>query len=154
MYGGSCRELARRPFIGPLGQSTWAAIERAHRVALREAQRLCRERRDYDPTGVQALLALAGPTATTEYGQDPRISRVNLRSEAVDEPVSSRKVLMLEALETEEAAFYAEERSVMADPSHRSQVIFKELEQHYGFLGGEYSEYVKYLNRLDLVRGM
>eukprot|EP00959_Pyramimonas_sp_CCMP1952_P302585 6331218-Pyramimonas_sp.AAC.1 len=53
---------------------------------------------------------------------------------------------MLEALEPEEAAFYALVRSVMADPARRSRVIFMELEQQCGFLGGEYSECVKYLN--------
>eukprot|EP00959_Pyramimonas_sp_CCMP1952_P113377 2369497-Pyramimonas_sp.AAC.1 len=62
--------------------------------------------------------------------------------------------MMLEALEPVEAAFYAQERNVMVDPRHRSQVIFKEFEQQRGFVGGECGEYIEYLNRPDLVRGM
>eukprot|EP00959_Pyramimonas_sp_CCMP1952_P153461 3210285-Pyramimonas_sp.AAC.1 len=96
MHGGSSRELARRPFIGPLGQSTWAAIERARRVPPREALRLRRERQDYDPTGAQASLAAAEPAAAAEHGQDSRAAHVRLKSEAVDEPASCGKVTMLE----------------------------------------------------------
>ncbi|CAK0858846.1 unnamed protein product, partial [Prorocentrum cordatum] len=75
-------------------------------------------------------------------------------TQAVDGPASCRKVTMLEALEPEGAVFYALEQNVMADPAHRSRVNSKGLEQQHGFLGGEHSEYVEYLNRPDFAQGM
>ena len=60
---------------------------------------------------------------------------------------------MLSALSPEESAFYAQEENVL-DLAGKSSAQFEELEQHYGFLGGSYDQYIAYLNRSDLPSSM
>ena len=45
--------------------------------------------------------------------------------------------------------FYALEANVL-DTAGKSQIIFEELERHYGFIGGDEHERVSYLLRDDL----
>ncbi|CAK0837852.1 unnamed protein product, partial [Prorocentrum cordatum] len=146
--------LIRRPRVPGAKAARSSRLRHRYRSKL-QAQRLCQARRDFDPTGVQAVLAVARPPAVEEYGQGKKSTpHVHIKAWAVDEPVSDRKVMMLEALEPEEVALYCEEQKVMASPSHCNQVMFKELENQYGCLRGEYREYVAYLTRPDLVKGV
>jgi hypothetical protein len=59
---------------------------------------------------------------------------------------------MLEALDTRESTFYANEAAV-AEPCGKSETLFREIQQHYGFVGGSELEYAKYFNRGDLPQG-
>jgi hypothetical protein len=56
---------------------------------------------------------------------------------------------MLEALSYEEKCYYSSESNVV-QWAGKSSVIFKELDDHFGFVGGEVTEYVAYFNRADL----
>ena len=56
---------------------------------------------------------------------------------------------MLAALPPEEAAFYEAERQVV-DPSGKSEILFNEIEDRYGFVGGTYTEYASYFARPDV----
>ena len=56
---------------------------------------------------------------------------------------------MLAALPNEESRFYAEEDNVV-DWGGKSEQLLRELEAHYGYLGGSQEEWAKYLCRPDL----
>ena len=60
---------------------------------------------------------------------------------------------MLDALPPEDATFYAEESNVV-DPVGKSAAIQADIEEVYGFLGGEQREWVAYHNRDDLPAGL
>ena len=60
---------------------------------------------------------------------------------------------MLDVMSPEEANFYASEENVV-DTAGKSTAQFEALEEQYGFLGGSYDEYVKYLMRPDIPRSM
>jgi len=60
---------------------------------------------------------------------------------------------MLECLPQEEAEFYATEENVRQGVE-TSPIIQAELEERYGFLGGDYTEWVRYLLRPDLPANM
>ena len=47
---------------------------------------------------------------------------------------------MLDALPPLEAAFYGSEANVVPPDDERSSSIFEELQERYGFLGGDSSE--------------
>ena len=72
-----------------------------------------------------------------------------LKADSIDEPKTDVTVPMLEAMSPDEAAFYAAEANV-AEPDGKSEVLFRELEEQYGFIGGSTSEYAKYFLRPDM----
>ena len=68
----------------------------------------------------------------------------------VDDPApGTPTVPMLEALSPSEAEFYAREENVVKTDDF-SMTIFKQLESHYGFVGGTLTEYVNYYLSADV----
>jgi len=74
---------------------------------------------------------------------------VSLIADAIDEPDGERVVELLDALDPTEALFYSAEDHVV-DPFGKSTVLFKEIENYYGFIGGSQDQYVRYFHRTDL----
>ena len=60
---------------------------------------------------------------------------------------------MLDCLPAEEAAYYSLEANVV-DPAGKSQVVFNEVEDRYGFIGGAEAEYLAYFHRPDLPQNL
>ena len=81
------------------------------------------------------------------------VKQVSLISAKIDEPTHERVVPLLEALPREDADFYADEANVV-DWSDKSAVLFSEIEERYGFVGGSTAEYTAYFRRSDLPRQM
>ena len=128
-----------------------AAWSRVHVVAVREATRLVRGRRGLGLTGVQAVSELVKSSFVGAYSRElsTRSSHEVLAANAVDEPTDTVIVDMLSALPEEDAAFYADEANVI-DYEGKSDALFKELEDRYGFVGGSEAEYAAYFRRPDL----
>ena len=131
------------------------AWEQSHSLMLREASRLRLGRRSSGLTGVHAARALLKVQEEQVYGsQGSPASRETLLADAIDEPACVSPVVnMLEALPAEDSLYYQDERNVI-DATGKSAVLFAEIEAQYGFAAGSESEYVKYLRRPDLPRGM
>ena len=150
-----------RPAHGPSCDFINDAQQRLHCLCLREAARLERSRRtDFldrggELTGAQATASLLKNHADSRYGarRGPEVPQIPLQSDLLDEPVVEQVVMMLDALSPEESAFYAQESHVL-DLAGKSTAQFEEIELHYGFIGGSYDEYVRYLLRSDLPRSM
>ena len=70
-------------------------------------------------------------------------------ADMIDEVTTERVVDMLAALPEQESNFYAEESNVV-DWCGKSEQQLRELEEHYGFLGGSQAEWARYLRRADL----
>ena len=144
-----CKRVVGPPPTASPGRQL--AQERVFAVALREATRLVRARRCLGTTGAQAVSTLLKSEQLDSYGL--RFARkekhVELKADLIDEPAHTRTVNMLEALPAEEAAYYAQEHHV-ADPAGKSQRLFNEIEEQYGFWGGSLQEYLAYFRRPDL----
>ena len=113
-------------------------------------------RRSYSSsTGACAVAEIIKTSRTDNYSFTSNRARVHatLNSDAVDEPSDDGVVDMLQALDVEEAEFYSSEDNVI-DFEGRSQTIFNELEEHFGFVGGTESEYVRYFHRANLPKGL
>ena len=65
------------------------------------------------------------------------------------EPKDDGCIDMLAALPAEDAAYYAEEQNVV-ETAGKCSVLFEEIESHYGFIGGELDEFLRYLRRPDV----
>ena len=65
-------------------------------------------------------------------------------ADKIVEPTTSRSIPLLEVLPPDDAAFYASESHVV------SWEAKLEIEAHYGFIGGQKSEWIKYLRRPDV----
>ena len=151
---GGVRVRLRAPDQGA-AETPWPSIKdnsaraQVRRVALREAARLEKERRSGPPlSGAHATAKLVKSDITDSYGLTGGRAGQHevLRAHDVDEPEHTRIVPLLEALPPEEAAYYRDEDNVILQEGC-SEAIFKELESHYGFVGGPYSEYIRYLHR-------
>ena len=112
-------------------------------------------RRELSLTGVDLLSTLAKTHHVDSYsrGLSRSIAQVSLRAEAIDEPDTGRSVKMLDALDRREAEYYSAEVNVVDDYG-KSPTIFRELEEHYGFVGGSPDEYRQYFHRADLPAGL
>ena len=129
------------------------AWQRVHASALMKAKGLRTGRREF-PTGAAAINELVKQEPAGVYSWKPQAhSQVNLQADAVDEPSHHDVVPMLAAMADEEAFFYTDEAHVV-DPVGKSEVLFKEIEQHYGFVGGSEGEYEKYFQRDNLPNQM
>ena len=106
-------------------------------------------------TGDHCTSLLLKIHADSRYGalRGSEIPQVSLQSDLLDEPPDDQVVRMLDVMSSEEANFYAAEENVV-DTAGKSTAQFEALEEQYGFLGGSYDEYVKYLMRPDLPRSM
>ena len=121
-------------------------------------QRLCkcasliaRERREVTLTGVHAATAKLTKTSVGEDGylKDVNVRQVPMIADRMKEPTAKHSIDMLLALPEEDASFYREEVNVV-EVQGKSESIFKEIESHYGFVGGTQAEYVRYLSREDV----
>ena len=154
LESGHCGLLTSRRDVKELSSDVVASHERALANILAESARLCNARRGEILTGADAVAKLCKTTSHDSYSRGSRreVPQVPLLASAIDEPSSSRCVSMLETLDYREAAFYGSEESVIEDYG-KSQVLFHEIESHYGFVGGSHQEYVKYFVRSDLPDG-
>ena len=127
------------------------AIARVHTLALREACRLSRARRDFDLSGVAAVEAMTKSTRSGPYSmRSVGVTQVPMVAHAIHKPPKSSKAIpLLEALPHEEACFYSLEHNVL-DLNGKNQFSFRTIEQHYGFVGGSEQQYVQYFHRDDL----
>ena len=124
------------------------AQARLHQVVLREAHRLERERQAGMPVGgARNLASLLKLDAFDRYStKSISAKHPTLIAEHVDEPTHSSMVHLLEALPPEEAAFYSAAENVVSWEG-KSESIFQELQDAFGFVGGSHAEYVAYMNR-------
>ena len=124
-------------------------------LAMQRCQRLCRERRILGLTGAQTASTLFKTTLPEIYSSPAlKISQVPFIAQLIAEPpADSPTVNMLEALPPSERSLYMEEANVLSNELI-SNVILHELEEQYGFLGGDYAEWVSYLRRPDLPPSM
>ncbi len=77
-------------------------------------------------------------------------NQVPLLAHAVDEPIPGAPCVdMLQALPDRERQFYAREDNVVV-LEQRSKILFDELQEQYGFIGGDYAQYVNYFLRTDV----
>ena len=70
-------------------------------------------------------------------------------ADRIVEPKSDQCIDMLSALPEEDSLFYSREECVV-EKEGKSETLFQEIEAHYGFVGGEKQEYIKYLSRPDV----
>ena len=107
-------------------------------------------RREHAPSGTRALAQLC--KKHTLYGHTaPASQHQSLLALAIDEPTTSRVVPLLAALPASEAAFYAREENVV-QLEGKSPILFAELQEQFGFVGGSVEQYVKYFHRADFPR--
>lgn len=121
---------------------------------LKEASLIARARRSLGLTGVQNAAAVASvlkqPVDEAGYMKFSGVRQVPMIAERIVEPSSLESVDMLEALPAEDRLFYEEESNVVE--SHgKSEAVFREIESHYGFIGGTEDQYLKYLARPDVI---
>ena len=126
--------------------SAWV---RTHALALREAVRSERCRRVL-PTGghtTQSKSDLASVTYGVRRANDT--PHLTLCAEDVDEPLDVSKVIMLDCVSPEEASFYEAESNVV-DYEGKSEIIFQEIEEHFGFIGGTEQAFIEYMRREEV----
>eukprot|EP00438_Fugacium_kawagutii_P019968 Skav222678 [mRNA] locus=scaffold1471:8076:12526:- [translate_table: standard] len=109
-----------------------------------------RARRSLDLTGVRAVASLLkAPLDESGYVRPTGVRQVPMVASRMVEPSETRSIDMLEALPHEDAVYYTHECNVV-EMNGKSDVLFKEIETHYGFVGGELSEFLNYLRRDDV----
>ena len=92
--------------------TTRAAQEKAHQLALREATEWEKGRRCFGTSGALSLSELL-KYPSDSYGSKAKCKMVPIRAADLDEPVDTRVVSMLDALSPEESAYYTDESSVL-----------------------------------------
>ena len=109
-----------------------------------------RERRGLHLTGVQSLASLLkAPLDESGYVRPTGVRQIPMIADRMVEPKDDGYIDMLQALPAEDAAYYAKEEHVV-ETQGKCSVIFKEVEQRYGFIGGELDEFLAYLRRDDV----
>ena len=109
-----------------------------------------RARRSFDLTGVRAVASLLkAPLDESGYVRPTGVRQVPMLASRMVEPTEVEYIDMLSALPPEDALYYAQEHHVV-EAGGKSEVLFKEIESHYGFIGGELSEFLAYLRRDDV----
>ena len=127
------------------------AVHLVHLDALREGALLYRVRREFAPSGVDPVSSLVKTFKVGPYSMHRPVSahETMRASDIAEPPEDSPSVDMLSALDDRESAFYRDEANV-TDFVGKSEVIFRELELQYGFIGGSDEEYLKYHSRPDV----
>eukprot|EP00435_Cladocopium_sp_Y103_P042260 s2492_g11.t1 len=112
---------------------------------------VARARRDCRLTGVRDSVAalLKAPLDDQGYLRLSTVKQVPMIAHLMVEPDDTNYVNMLEVLPPEDASYYALEENVI-ERCGKSEILFKEIEAHYGFIGGTLEEYLKYLKRPDV----
>jgi hypothetical protein len=102
-------------------------------------------------SGARSVNKLVKIDATYRYGRPSARAQAHVPMIAamVDEPSHDRTVDMLAALSPEEALYYAAECNVVSN-FDRKDVLFRELESKFGFVGGSLEEYSGDFGRQDL----
>ncbi len=123
-------------------------------MALRESLRLCRMRRDPDLrgwSGAQSVAKLLKMDSYSRYGAEntSAMKHATLVAADVDEPADDTVVPMLQYLSPEEALYYGSGANVISTVG-KSDAIFTELEEHFGFVGGPVHEYADYFRRTNM----
>ena len=96
-----------------------------------------RARRSFDSTGVRAVASLLkAPLDESGYVRPTGVRQVPMIADRMVEPLQTNFIDMLEALPPEDAVYYSKENHVV-ETVGKSSVLFKEIEEHYGFIGGE-----------------
>jgi hypothetical protein len=118
---------------------------------LADAAKHARARRDHLSGAHTAAAALVRAVDVSDYHIKMKKTppQVSLIADAVAEPSTPDCINMLVALPLEEAEYYRHEHHVV-DLVGKSEIIFQELVQQYGFVGGEKEQYIKYLARPDV----
>ena len=124
----------------------------AGRSILRAASLIVRERRGLHLTGVQispiaSLLKM--PLDEWGYIKNDKVRQVPMIADRMVEPTTDKYIDMLSALPEDDAIYYQHETNVV-ETNGKSDVLFKEIEEHYGFIGGTKQEYLRYLHRADV----
>ena len=149
-FGGKKESLRGPPMslcdMDPLFRGAWCGL-------LREAAVLREARRDA-PTGAAAFASLVKNfDQERPYGgiSSPEGKYAPIVADIVAEPsVPAQCVPLLKALPLEMSEIYREERNVLRDPPP-STAELQELETLAASVGGSRAEYVRYLNRPDVV---
>jgi hypothetical protein len=77
------------------------------------------------------------------------VPQASLLADALDEPDTEAFVNLLDALDPCERSFYEAEDNVV-DINDKSDILFQEIQTHYGFVGGNRDEYRKYKGKTYL----
>ena len=112
---------------------------------------VARARRGLGLTGVRdaaAILLKTSPDADG-YVRAQKVRQVSMLADMMVEPPVNTSINMLEVLPEEDSYFYSAENHVL-EIEGKSEAIFREIEEHYGFVGGTMEEYLKYLGRPDV----
>ncbi len=112
---------------------------------------VARARRGLGLTGVRdaaAILLKTSPDADG-YVRAQKVRQVSMLADKMVEPQVNTSIDMLEVLPVEDSCFYSLEEHVV-ETEGKSETIFREIEGHYGFVGGTLEEYLKYLGRPDV----
>ena len=128
-----------------------AARNLSVRDLLRVGSDFDRVRRSLGLTGVHSATASLLKTPLDEWGylRKSTVKQVPMIADRIKEPVDQSCIDMLEVLPEEDAIYYSTEKNVV-DRNGKSEQLFKELEEQYGFIGGSKEEYLKYLHRPDV----
>ena len=112
---------------------------------------VARARRGCNLTGVRDSVAslLKAPLDEQGYLRLSTVKQVPLIADLVVEPEDTGFVNMLDVLPPDDAVYYACEDHVV-DREGKCELLFKEIEAQYGFIGGTLQEYIKYLHRPDV----
>lgn len=121
------------------------------RSLLRVGSDFDRVRRSLGLTGVHSATASLMKTPLDEWGymKKSTVKQVPMIADRIKEPSDQSCIDMLEVLPEEDAIYYSEEMNVI-DKNGKSEQLFKEIEEQYGFIGGTKEEYLKYLHRPDV----
>ncbi len=129
-----------------------AARYLASRSILNSASIIVRARRGLSLTGVQTspvATLLKMPLDEWGYIKNDKVKQVPMIADRMVEPTTTSSIDMLSALPEDDRIYYGQEVNLV-ETSGKSSVLFKEIEEHYGFVGGSQSEYLKYLHRPDV----
>lgn len=123
----------------------------AVRNLLNRASLIARARRGESLTGVQQALSLLmkAPLDESGYVRPTGVRQIPLQADLVVEPKDEGCIEMQQALPDEDSRYYSQEAHVV-DWDGKSNILFKEIEERYGFIGGTLEEYVRYLSRKDV----
>eukprot|EP00434_Breviolum_minutum_P028305 symbB.v1.2.025042.t1/scaffold2409.1/size79984/10 len=109
-----------------------------------------RARRSFDLTGVQPLASLLKASLDESgYVRPAAVRQVAMVADRMVEPKDDGFIDMLEALPAEDAVYYEQESNVV-ETGGKCSALFEEIESHYGFIGGELEEFLRYLRRPDV----
>ena len=142
----------RRP-DRPRSSQEKMALEQLYERVRQHAADAVRARRGLacKTAGAQVTAMLIKADAIERYNIIKKThNQVPLTASAVDEPAPGSACNdMLQALPLRERNFYSQEEHVVV-LDQRSQIIFDELQEQYGFIGGDYAQYVNYFLRTDV----